>query len=418
MKIKEINKDEFDNFANNHILKNYYQTSTYGEFMKKFGYTPIYIGAYENEEIVGAALILSKYITINVKYGYSPRGFLIDYQDEKQLESFTKAIKRYFSRKRFAFIKINPEITLSEVIPETNSKNINYNAVALINKLESLNYKKLRDNIYFESLLPKYNPIVKLKNFDIEKLNKNIRSKIKNKNKNGIRLIKGDEYNINQFYELVKLKKDNSVEYYKNYYKSFNSLDMADLWLVEINYHEYLEFTQNEWYTLNNENEQINKEFMKNPTNKQLLKQKMESDKKLTNLNRDLSEINNFINNGITKQLLASAFIIKFHNRVNVVISGFDKNNRLNANHLLYTMIIEHYKKEGYQYFDLNGITGDFSKDNPYRGLNEFKLNFDPSVYEYIGEFDLIINQTVYSLLWTTKLLHTEFERKDILKTN
>ncbi len=416
MQIKEINEIEFDNFASSHVLKNYYQTSYYGNLMKKFGYTPIYIGVFDNDSIVGAALILSKYIAINIKYGYSPRGFLIDYQNTYYLEEFTKLVKKYFFKKGFAFIKINPEITLAEVISETNSKNINNNSVKIINELERLNYKKLKNNIYFESLLPKYNPIINLKRFDINNLNKNIKQKIHNKDKKGISLIKGDEYNLNEFYEFVKNKKDNSIEYYKNYYKIFNEAKMADLWLLQIDYHEYLKLTQEEYTNLLEKNERINKEFIENTKNKQLLRAKMESDRKLTSLNQEITDINTYIQNGVNKQIIASALTIKFKNRVNIVISGFDKNIKLNPNHILYIKLIEHYKNENYSYLDLNGITGDFTPSNPYRGLNEFKLNFNPNIYEYIGEFDLIINQTLYSLLWTTKILHNEFDRKDIKK--
>lgn len=416
MQIKEINEIEFDNFASSHVLKNYYQTSYYGNLMKKFGYTPIYIGVFDNDSIVGAALILSKYIAINIKYGYSPRGFLIDYQNTYYLEEFTKLAKKYFFKKGFAFIKINPEITLAEVISETNSKNINNNSVKIINELERLNYKKLKNNIYFESLLPKYNPIINLKKFDINNLNKNIKQKIHNKDKKGISLIRGDEYNLNEFYEFVKNKKDNSIEYYKNYYKIFNEAKMADLWLLQIDYHEYLKLTQEEYTNLLEKNERINKEFIENTKNKQLLRAKMESDRKLTSLNQEITDINTYIQNGVNKQIIASALTIKFKNRVNIVISGFDKNIKLNPNHILYIKLIEHYKNENYSYLDLNGITGDFTPSNPYRGLNEFKLNFNPNIYEYIGEFDLIINQTLYSLLWTTKILHNEFDRKDIKK--
>ena len=416
MQIKEINEIEFDNFASSHVLKNYYQTSYYGNLMKKFGYTPIYIAVFEDETIIGAALILSKYIAINIKYGYSPRGFLIDYQNTYYLEEFTKLVKKYFFKKGFAFIKINPEITLAEVISETNSKNINNNSVKIINELERLNYKKLKNNIYFESLLPKYNPIINLKKFDINNLNKNIKQKIHNKDKKGISLIKGDEYNLNEFYEFVKNKKDNSIEYYKNYYKIFNEAKMADLWLLQIDYHEYLKLTQEEYTNLLEKNERINKEFIENTKNKQLLRAKMESDRKLTSLNQEITDINTYIQNGVNKQIIASALTIKFKNRVNIVISGFDKNIKLNPNHILYIKLIEHYKNENYSYLDLNGITGDFTPSNPYRGLNEFKLNFNPNIYEYIGEFDLIINQTLYSLLWTTKILHNEFDRKDIKK--
>ena len=250
MQIKEISEKEFDTYASNHILKNYYQTSYYGNLMKKFGYTPIYIAIFESDEIIGAALILSKYIAINVKYGYSPRGFLIDYQNDYYLTEITKLIKRYFFKKGFAFIKINPEITLAEVNASDNTKNINNNSTILMEKLEKLNYKKLKNNVYFESLLPKYNPIINLQSFNIDNLGKNIKQKIRNKDKKGITLVKGDEYNLNQFYELVKNKKDNSIEYYKNYYKIFNEANMADLWVLQVDYHEYLKNAQEEYTNL------------------------------------------------------------------------------------------------------------------------------------------------------------------------
>ena len=45
---------------------------------------------------------------------------------------------------------------------------------------------------------------------------------------------------------------------------------------------------------------------------------------------------------------------------------------------------------------DLNGITADLSKENHYYGLNRFKMGFNPDVYEYIGEFDLVIDEKQY----------------------
>ena len=60
---------------------------------------------------------------------------------------------------------------------------------------------------------------------------------------------------------------------------------------------------------------------------------------------------------------------------------------------------------------DLNGITGDFTNKNPYRELNRFKLKFKPTVYEYIGEFDLIVNKPIHQILWSTNKIQKEFYR-------
>ena len=115
MVIEQIEKDIFDAFSKNHILKSFYQTSAYGELMSNHGYTSIYIGGYVDSKIVAASLILCKSIGPNIKYGYAPRGFLINYYDTSLLKEFTKKIKDYFFMKGFAFIKINPEITYNVV---------------------------------------------------------------------------------------------------------------------------------------------------------------------------------------------------------------------------------------------------------------------------------------------------------------
>ena len=82
-----------------------------------------------------------------------------------------------------------------------------------------------------------------------------------------------------------------------------------------------------------------------------------------------------------------------------MIIEGFDSNYRnFNSNYLLKWEIIKQINQQGYQYFNLNGIVGEFKEKNKYSGLNEMKLGFNAQALEFIGEFDLIINKTVYNL--------------------
>lgn len=415
MEIKEIDCLEFDNFAKKHVLGSFYQTSEYGNLMSKHGYKDLYIGAYKNNILVGASLILTKSISINVKYGYAPRGFLINYFDETLFAEFSTSIKKYFSKKGYAFIKINPIITYSEAFPDTNTKNINEMTSKLFGVLEKNNYKKLKDNLYFESILPKYNPIVNLRNFDFNNLESKTQNKINKINNKGLTLIKGDIYNINTLFELVKRKDDLTSDFYKDLYKIFKDSDMIDLYLVEVNYHDYLENLSEDYNTEKMINEKINKVFTLDPKNKNIYSEKMNSDKKLYEINKEISEINNKIQNGILKEIIAGSLIIKYNKIASIFTSGFNKEyTRLKPNYYLHYMLIDHYKKEDFNFMDLNGITGDFTKNNPYKGLNDFKMVWNPRVYEYIGEFDFIINQTKYSLLWSTKALHKEFEKQGL----
>ena len=46
----------------------------------------------------------------------------------------------------------------------------------------------------------------------------------------------------------------------------------------------------------------------------------------------------------------------------------------------------------------MNAVVGEFEKKNQYSGLNEMKLGFNTIVTEYIGEFDLVLNNFTYNL--------------------
>lgn len=417
MTIKEINVNEFDSFANKHVLGSFYQTSNYGKLKEKEGYKALYIGAYDNSNLVGAFLLLSKSISLNVKYGYSPRGFLIDYFNKDIFKDFTDSIKKYFHKKRYAFIKIDPIIILNEVDKDGN-KSLNNSTNELIITMEELDYKKLKDNIYFESMLPKYNPIINLKTFSFNNLDAKLQKSINKISSKGLSLIKGDFYNINSLYELTKRKEDKESNYYKSMYKIFDENNLIDLFLVEVDYHEYLLNLQDDHETEATINEKINKIFQMDPTNKNIYNEKMLSDRKLYEINEEIAEVSKKIQNSIFKEYVAGALVVKHNNVASIYISGFDKfYNRLLPNHYLHYSIINYYKNEGLSFLDLNGITGDFTKNNPYKGLNDFKLSWNPKVYEYIGEFDLIINQTKYSLLWSSNKLQKEFEKKG-LKSN
>jgi len=412
MVIREISKDEFNAFSKTHVLSSFYQTKEYGTVMSKNGYMDVYVGAFIDENMIGASLVLTKSISLNVKYGYAPRGFLIDYFNEELFTEFSKGIKKFFKRKGYAFIKIDPLITYSEVFPSTDTKNINEPASKLYNYLEKNDYKRLKNNVYFESMLTKYNPILNLKSFSFSNLDEKIQKKLDKIHSRGLKLIKGDIYNINDLYELIKRKNDRPSDFYKILYKVFKESDMIDLFLVEVDYHNYLENLQDEYATEISINERINKVFREDTSNKDIYKEKMDSDRTLNDLNKEIGDINSKIQNGIYKEIIAGALVVKYNGVASIYVSGFNKSyNKLLPNHFLHYMLISTYQQEGFNFLDLNGMAGDFSKDSPYKGLNDFKMLWNPRVYEYLGEFDFILSHTKYSLLWTTKQLHKEFER-------
>lgn len=408
MYLKELSIAEFEAFSKNHFLGTYYQTLNYALFMAEKGFDYDLIGLVDELGVIKAvALILIKKINMTIRYGYSPKGFLIDYFDFELLKTFTNLLKEHYA-KTLTFIKINPEIAIGEINPETKITTYNQNII-IRDYLKDLGFIKLKDNLYFEALIPRFNAILNLKEFDFKNLNKNTKNKIRKAEKRGLTFEKVDRNSLDIFYNFIKNKKQIDTYYYKTYYNAFAIKNACDLFLVKVDYKQFL-LNSKELY---DKELLINNHLAEELTNNQndlILNKKMNSDKVLASYKNDIEIATaNLLANKTT--YLAGAFIIKYKNRINIVISGIDpKLRNFNANYFLHYNIIEYYKKD-YKFLDLNGITGDFSPTNYYKGLNDFKLGFKPNIYEFIGEFDFILNEKNYKTLITKGLLAKEFNQ-------
>lgn len=407
MYIKELSLMEFIEYSKDNIIGNYYQSINYAMLKAEEGYEYEYIGLVDNTDIIAASLILYKKIG-NTFYGYSPRGFLIDYSNPIILEKFTNLIKDYYKNKNFTFIKINPEIAIGKLNKKTLNfeYNENYN---VINNLNRCGYKKLKSNLYFESLLPRINAIVNLQELDVNNFTKNTRNKIKKAIRKGLTLEKAGQDKIPILTNFLKGNLSKDLYYYNDLYNVFNKSDDVDFFLVKVDYKKYLINSQHYYNNELNNNIYLNNKMV-SKNNPSVINAKMQSDKALLAYKNDIAEASKYLNTNI-ETYVAGAIVIKYNNRITIQFSGFDRNlKRYSANYFLYFAILAYYQQD-FKYADLNGITADFDKNSPYHGLNRFKMGFNPDIYEYIGEFDLVINESSYNHLLKSGLLAKEFNK-------
>lgn len=411
MVIKEISVDEFQEFVNSSPLGTYYQTRSYALLMGNYGYDYDFIGFInEYNQIKAASLILIKKEK-SIKYGYAPRGFILDYFNQELLSSFTEELIKYYRKKHICFIKINPEIAISEVDSKTGVKTYNWN-YDIKEILENNGYYKLKDNLYFESILPRFQAVVSLKTFNEDALTKNCRNKIKKGIHKGLHIELSEKSGIDILQRFIEKKKHTNPFYYKDYYNIFHREGMIDLFLVSIDSGEYL-INSRKLYEEELERNAILNEELKRKSNKKIINKKMNSDRKLLAYKNDIQEATE-LNKIKDKIYIAGALVIKYKNRVHILISGYDtKYKNFAPNYFLHYQIMEYYKKE-FDYIDLNGMTGDFTKENPYNGLNQFKLGFKPKIYEYIGEYDLPILPAKYKKQRLNGNLAKIFNKPDI----
>lgn len=416
MKLKNLSIFEFDDYARNHPLGSYHQTSSYALYASEAGYDYELLGFVDdNNTIHAATLILSKKLGLFYRYGYAPKGFLIDYNNPTLLKEFINALKKRYYNKNFAFIKINPEISIGSI--DYKNKVISYNNNRRIESvLLDLGCRKLEGYKRFETKIPRYNAIQVLKNTSFKTLNKNVRNKINKGLKRGMSLVKGTREDIETLYQFIKNKKDYPISHYMNYYNAFSKKDEIDIFLVKMDFEECLIAIRKQYEKEVIKNQAITEKTLKNPTNSNL-KKKLVSDNLLNTLNENIAIATRNLAESQEKYI-AGAITIKYKNRVYILISGFDQHyKQFCPNYFLHYSLIKYYQRD-FDFMDLNGITGDFSNTNPYKGLDSFKEGFNPLAFEYIGEFDVIINEGLYKTLDQKGQLAKEFQRKEKIVNN
>lgn len=388
--IENVNKEEYESFVLNNSKSHFMQSYYFGQIQKERGFIPYYVGLKKDNVLVASALILEKKILKNIGYLYSPRGILIDYNDNNLLNIFISHLKKLAKKKHDIFFRIDPDLDIN-----TNKD--------VIKKLQDLNFKHKGFNKNFENNQPRYTFRIDI-NKDIKDVFTNFHPttrKILNKgNLYDLNIYKGSVKDINDFYLTMEEtgKRENivpsSINYYKKFYTEFNKNNMSDLYLVKVNILSLKKSYQENIDNIKKKIEKINNQKNKNIEKSNNLIKDLNS--QLEKKYKELNEINN-INE---KEIVLSAILtVKYGNKVWTVHGGNHNLLRwLNANYLLYYEIIKNAVNEKYEIVDLFGTTGDARVDNPIYGIHSFKERLGGDLKEFIGEFDYINKPILYFL--------------------
>lgn len=409
MYIKELTNVEFNFFTNGFKDFSIYQTSEYGFLMNTQNYTSIFLGMMDDfDKIVAASLILIEKNSM-FKYAYAPKGFLIDYNDKKLVEEFTTLIKEYLNKKKVMAIKINPMIIRSSYDYRTDTTHINPYFEEQLEFLKSLDYYHLGFNNLFEAFKPRYDAIIDL-NKPITTLfgnmNKNFKNKVKSANRNGVRIIKGNENELDYLYEQVKNKYPRDKKYFEDVLYYFKKRNMIDYYYAKLDTNAYLINVQKRYQRQIEICNKLNNKLFKNvgKNNTKIINNKIFEENKLNELKNELVYATKLLKESPQGVIVASMLIAKYRDEVYIFMDGYNKDfKRMNAKHLMTWKLIEKYSSEKYKRFNLGGMTNPTIKNEKYKGLNEFKLSFNARCVEYVGDLELITSPGIYNLYRNSK---------------
>ena len=422
---KQIDAETLNSYNIEQAKGHIFQTSYWADVKKEW--TSVFFGGYdENENVVLTAMMLVRRVPYINKYiGYIPRGFTCDYSNTELVASFTRFLKDYARKNKIGFITLDPDIHLRENEEYTD------NGRKVTRMLMDLGYKN-KKAANFENIQPNF--VFRLDidtSKDKEEVKQEIFDRFENKTRYNIKVAKErgltvevyDKDNITdeileKFHQLMAAtgKRDDFLIRPKQYFKDMieKIYPYCRIYMVKYNY-------QKDYDRVNEKLEGQRKNFDKYIQKKNQLQEAINNEtdeNKLERLNKKLSDAEagiNEANRQIQTFMERLESIKEFKDSDGVYVSGSvyiyygnkgwyfygASGNILRdtmPNFLMQWSMIQDTVDLGCSIYDFRGVSGDLDPNNHLYGIYKFKKGFNGTFAEFIGEFDIVIDNLTYSM--------------------
>lgn len=421
---REVSNEIIDKFNANNTKGHVFQTSLWANVKKDWQVK--FLAAFdESEEIVlSSTLLLRKAPYINAYMGYIPRGFVCDYTNKELLIEFTEYLRNFSKEHNIYFITVDPDIHLAENECTLESgENIKDFLKSLGYKnTDSKNFEAIQPNFVFRLPLPTDGEKQDIKDSVFKSFSSKTRYNMKVAEDRGLSVEVYDKQNLNdevlsRFHEIMVTtgKRDNFIVRHKDYFKDMIELIFPYCRLYMVKYSYEKDFARlNE--KLNKQEDAKTKSLQKiQDLNKKLQEETIEDkkgriEKKISDQETRLKEAERQIEGFSQKiqdiepfkgqEIYLSGSIYLYFGGKAWYLYGASENvlrDTMPSSAMQWLMISDSVDLDCYLY-DFRGVSGDLNPENPLYGLYRFKKGFNGNFVEFIGEFDLVINNFVYTL--------------------
>lgn len=373
-----MSEEEFSAFVQSLPHCNFMQKLQWSQV--KNAWQSVLCGLKRDGETVAVAHLLIRRLPLGQKLIYSPRGLLTDYSDKEVLARFTEELKRYAVASGAYMIRIDPEIILSRKYKgEEVRDEFGYEC---LRSLEESGWKHMGFATDFHSYTqPRYNaeyPLIKdgipvsdedmLKGFD-KKLRKFIGRYTEAR---GIFFTSGNsEEDIKLFCDISSHTEERQhillrdPAYFMRMKEAYG--DDCMFFFAKINLRKFIEFLDSQ------------------PRDEQTQKDREEAEKWLQQ-----GEI----------IPMSALQMIRSNDTAYLLYSGFDDRvfPRFRTTNQIRYEAMKYFRDRGCSVFSFMGIRGDLNDP-----LSDFKLKFNPTVIEYVGELEYPVKPLQYRFM--TKFL-------------
>ncbi len=408
MEIIKIKEQDFNDISKKFNNVTFHQTSNWAKLKSYTGWKPLYLGLKDEDIKVCGLFLLKKMPLLNSYITYCPRGYLMNFEDIELLKQFNKLLIPYLKKENIFELIIDPYVLLNQRDIDGNIINNSFDNHYIVDTLKEIGYKHSGFNLNYENLQPRFLFRLNIKDKTIEEIVNGFKKEAKRRaNKKDffaidVRELKEDEIEI--FKDLMNKTSsrrgfvDRSLGYYKQMYKALSENKILRYMVAEIDIDKCKVNAEKEIAKIE---KRVDKLRLHEEANKGRIKEELVT----INSNKKIIEQLNKLEKERGKIVpLSSVCLMSYGKEAIMLLAGNDEEylQHFNTSNIIVAELIKLCKKEGYDYYNFYGITGNFDPKNESYGLYAYKKQYGGEVVELIGQFEYIINpfmKKIYDLM-------------------
>lgn len=404
MKFTELTEQEYQTYWENHPLKTFLSSKEIGDLRKKSNWQVYYVGVKENKNIVAATMLLSHKRHFNVYEFYSPRGFLMDFNNKKLLTYFTEELSKFIKKKKGYILRIDPYILNKQRDIDGNIVEGGEDNKEVIKTLINLGFKKVpTESMEQVGWMFSLDLEGKTEEQILKEMKPNTRNTIRKSEKFGITMRELAYEELDKFQNIMVETGERKgfhvrkVDYFQEMYKLFHDKGEVKYYITELNLKEYIERLEQEKQEKQEKLNSLSAAKYNDGQKKNLTNEINSIDKRITD-SKDI--INKAKKETIT--LSGSMFMLIKPEIIYLSSGNYEEYMKFNSQYLIQWELIKYGIKNGYKKHNFYGIPANINTHPKDYGIYEFKRGFNGYVEELIGEYELPLSYHYYFF----KLLH------------
>ena len=393
MKFQELTEKEYREYWENHPLKTFLSAPEISKLREKSNWETYYVGVKENKKIIAATMLLSHKRHFNKYEFYSPRGFLLDFNDEKLLKYFTEEVKQYVKNKKGYILRIDPYVIYKQRDIDGNIVEGGIDNSKVVDNLYSLGFKKVpTPNMEQVGWMFSLDLEGKSEEQILKEMKPNTRNTIRKAEKFGISVNEISYDELDRFQSIMeetskrKGFSNRKLSYYQEMYKLFHDKEEVKFFITELNLKEYVDGLKKE---MQEKEDKINSlsDAKYNDGAKKNLTNEIESFKKRIKESQEIIE-----NTGKDIITLSGSMFMLIQPEIIYLSSGnYEEYMKFNSQYLIQWELIKYGIENGFKKHNFYGIPENINEHPKDYGIYEFKRGFNGYVEELIGEYELPI---------------------------